>query len=74
MKKFRDMISEDEIEANNGDHPIGKWFNIVNPETGRRYEIPMLDTLDPDYVFKYVEMMKTKEETPELFDKIMDWK
>lgn len=49
------------------------YANIVNPETGKPYIIPMLDYTDPEYVNKYVEYMKLKEEQPETFKKIMNW-
>ena len=52
---------------------LAYYFNMKNPATGRRYDIPMLNTMDPAYVFKYVEMMKTKEEQPDLFERMLRW-
>jgi len=49
------------------------YLNMMNPQTGRRYDIPMLDSQAGDYYFKYIEFMKTKERSPETFDKILNW-
>jgi len=48
-------------------------YNEKNPDTGLRYDIPMLKTTDPDYPRKYAEMMRTKKHDPALFDKIISW-
>ncbi len=49
------------------------YYNMVNPQNGMRYDIPMLNTLDPDYFFKYVNFMKIKERSPETFEKMLMW-
>jgi hypothetical protein len=50
-----------------------RLFNIVDPETGLRYDIPMLKTTAPDYFWQYIHFMKIKEKDPDLFQKILDW-
>lgn len=50
------------------------YFDIKNPETGFRYNIPMLDTGAPGYYYKYINYMKIRETSPETFKQIMDWK
>lgn len=50
-----------------------EYFEMINPETGMRYEIPFLSYSDNDYFYKYVEYMKLKEKNPEQFEKILNW-
>lgn len=49
------------------------YYNMVDPETNLRYDIPLVSPLDPSYYFKYVYYMKLKESSPETFKKIMNW-
>ncbi|WP_038250915.1 hypothetical protein [Ghiorsea bivora] len=49
------------------------YYNMVNPQNGLRYDIPMLTPTDPDYFSKYVYFMKMKEQSEETFDKILRW-
>ena len=49
------------------------YANIKNPKTGFSYNIPMLRFDDPEYINKYIEYMKMKEEKPEQFQKILNW-
>jgi hypothetical protein len=49
------------------------YFNMVDPSTGDRYDIPMLPTTAPDYYFRYVYYMRIKEASPETFEKVMSW-
>lgn len=58
-----------DVEVKSNDY----YFNIVNPDTGRRYDIPMLSTADPDYYFRYVKAMRMKEKQPETFEKLINW-
>jgi len=51
-----------------------KLFNTVNPQTGKRYEIPMLDKNDHKYRELYIEAMRLKKEDPDSFERMMDWK
>jgi len=52
---------------------LAYYYNMKKPVTGLRYDIPMLNTLAPDYYYKYVNFMKIKEQQPDLFDKILRW-
>lgn len=49
------------------------YYNIVNPQNGMRYDIPMLNTRDSDYYFKYINFMKMKERSEETFNKVLNW-
>jgi Zn-dependent M28 family amino/carboxypeptidase len=46
---------------------------MKDPKTGFSYNIPMLRFDDPEYINKYIEYMKMKEEKPEQFQKILNW-
>ena len=75
---MEDILKQDakNESADNQDKPkkdLAYYYNMKNPATGLRYDIPMLNTLDPDYLFKYVDMMKTKEEQPDLFGRMLRW-
>ena len=50
-----------------------EYFNTLNPETGLRYDIPMVSPVDPTYYFKYIYYMKLKERSPDTFQKILNW-
>ena len=50
-----------------------EYFNMLNPETGLRYDIPMVSPVDPTYYFKYIYYMKLKERSPDTFQKILNW-
>jgi len=70
------VLKESEIPA---DKPAGfptddELFNTVNPETGIRYDIPMLATDAVDYYWSYIYYMKILLKSPELFKSIMEWK
>ncbi len=49
------------------------YWNLVHPGSGFRYSIPMLMQDDPGYFYKYVDFMKTKEQSPDTFAKILRW-
>jgi len=49
------------------------YYNLVDPGSGFKYSIPMLKRDDPAYFFKYVDYMKTKERSPNTFEKILRW-
>lgn len=49
------------------------YANMKNPKTGFSYSIPMLKFDDPEYINKYIDYMKMKEEKPEQFQKILNW-
>lgn len=50
-----------------------QYFNIVNPETGLRFDIPMVSPVDPNYFFQYIYYMKLRERSPETFQNILNW-
>ena len=52
---------------------IGMYGSIKNPITGKRFIIPGIDFMIPDYTYKYAEMMRTLVDKPEEFNKIMNW-
>ena len=49
------------------------YFNMKDPKSGSRYDIPMLSRIDPEYYFKYIYFMKLKERSPDTFEKILRW-
>jgi len=49
------------------------YYNMLDPRTGQRYEIPMLTRMDPAYYYKYINFMKMKERSEETFSKILNW-
>ena len=49
------------------------YFDLKDPRTGVRYDIPMLDTLSPGYYYDYIHYMKLKESSPNTFEKVMSW-
>ena len=65
--------SIDRVGRGESDNDLGYWYNMKNPETGLRYDIPMLDSLDPEYYFKYVYYMKLKDSAPDTFEQILKW-
>jgi len=54
-------------------HPDAYYWDMVNEDTGARYNIPMLDTLSPSYYWDYVHYMKLKEASPDTFEKVLSW-
>lgn len=64
-----DNVTLGEVPGN----PDSVYFNMVNPDSGLRYDIPMLSPVDPGYYFKYVYYMQMKEDSPETFNKIINW-
>ena len=87
--EFRDFVTKksDDIlrftgNVNESDHAGSvdasnltdeEYFNMLNPETGLRYDIPMVSPVDPTYYFKYIYYMKLKERSPDTFQKILNW-
>lgn len=66
-----DITDNKEYEV--GTHPDSYYYNIKDPKTGFRFDIPMLKTTDPVYYFKYIRYMKLREQNEETFNKIMNW-
>ena len=50
-----------------------EYFDIIDPSTGVRYDIPMLASTDPDYFHSYIYYMKMRERSPETFERILNW-
>lgn len=77
IDKQYDVKNDDEVQqgtvTSDLEADIAKYYHITDPDTGYRYNIPMLSTGDPRYMHKYIEYMKTKESNPELFEKILRW-
>jgi len=49
------------------------YFNMLNPDTGLRFDIPMLSPVDPNYFFQYIYYMKLRETSPDTFKKLLTW-
>lgn len=60
-----------------GEQPTVKdnayYAYMKDPKTGFAYNIPMLRFDDPNYIYKYIDYMKMKENNPEQFKRIMEW-
>lgn len=50
-----------------------EYFNIIDEETGKRFNIPLLDVNAPGYYHKYINYMQLRERSPETFAKILGW-
>lgn len=50
-----------------------EYWHTVNPNTGFRYDIPLLLKSDIEYVSKYISFMKLKETDPAAFGRILQW-
>jgi hypothetical protein len=50
-----------------------RLYAIKDPKTGLRYNIPLLNDFSPDYFFKYCNYMRTLENDPKTFAKILAW-
>jgi len=49
------------------------YYNMMDPRSGFRYDIPLLLATEPDYFSKYVYFMRIKETSPDTFEKILRW-
>lgn len=50
-----------------------RLYNIKDPKTGKRYDIPLLDRNATDYFTQYIAKMEILERNPESFKKLMEW-
>jgi len=66
-------LQKDEELASQVEKNDSYYYNMVNPRTGRRYDIPMLSPIDPKYYWEYVYRMKIKESSPNTFEKMLNW-
>lgn len=66
-------IPEPQQDSESSWEEMQRRFQILNPKTGLRYEIPLLDRNSPDYIVKYAKYMKILERDPKTFDKIIWW-
>ena len=48
------------------------YWSMID-DNGSRYSIPMLNSAEPNYYYKYVYYMKLKESSPSTFDSILRW-
>jgi len=76
---FEDQISQetpqvpDASEVIDASEELRRLFMIMNPKTGRRFDIPLLDRNSPSYFMSYVDYMKMYEQDPVAFKKILEW-
>lgn len=73
LKKDEELLSYLQTKIKNLPNPDSYYYNMIDPKSGYRYDIPMLTTLDPVYYFKYVRYMKIKEQSSDTFEKILRW-
>ena len=50
-----------------------KLFNTMNPETGKRYDIPLLSKTDHNFRENYIVAMRLRLENPEAFSRMLNW-
>jgi len=77
---FEDQIPQEETpqvpdasEVIDASEELRRLFMIMNPKTGRRFDIPLLDRNSPSYFMSYVDYMKMYEQDPVAFKKILEW-
>lgn len=73
LQKDEELLSYLQTKIKNLPNPDSYYYNMIDPQSGYRYDIPMLTTLDPVYYFKYVRYMKIKEQSSDTFEKILRW-
>ena len=71
FSNINEMEQEKVVITNDGS--MESYYNTLNPDTGFRYEIPMLRFMDSDYKMKYIEYMKLKETNPAEFERVLQW-
>jgi len=72
--EFLDFVNGEITESKTAHKKTPKeYFAEVDPTTGLRYLIPMLNAKDPHYFQKYVKYMVLKEKNPQEFKRIMEW-
>ncbi|NDY73089.1 hypothetical protein DO021_15510 [Desulfobacter hydrogenophilus] len=49
------------------------YFNIIDPVSGLKYDIPMLSSTAPNYFYSYIYYVKFREHSPDTFDKMLRW-
>ena len=49
------------------------YYNMVDPRSGQKYDIPLLSPLNPEYYSSYIHFMKIKEGSPDTFEKVLSW-
>lgn len=73
LQKDEELLAYMQTKIKNLPNPDSYYYNMIDPKSGYRYDIPMLSTLDPVYYFKYVRYMKIKEQSSDTFEKILHW-
>ena len=65
------METEEETTAKNLSD--AEYFDTIDPLTGFRFAIPLLNPSSPSYYWDYIYYMKIRATAPETFKKIMEW-
>lgn len=60
-----------EIQVPSNDNAY--YWNILDEDTGFRFDIPMLNSTSGTYFYQYISYMKLRERSEETFNKIMNW-
>jgi hypothetical protein len=48
-------------------------MDIIDPRSGKPYNIPLLTMQDPKYLSEYAYFMRLKERNPTAFENILNW-
>ena len=73
---IQDTIQEVEIKQvskKKFNYTDSEYWMMMDPNTGERYDIPMVNPGKPGYSFRYIDMMKERVISPDTFQKIMNW-
>ncbi len=73
LQKDEELLSYVQAQIKSLPNPDTYYYNMIDPQSGHRYDIPMLTTLDPVYYAKYVRYMKMREQSPTTFEKMLRW-
>ena len=69
----KDLNEMEENPLQRAPKTMEDYWNTVDPETGMRFEIPMLKFMDNEYKLKYINYMKMRESDPVVFEGVMRW-
>ena len=69
----KDLNEMEENPLQTAPKTMEDYWNTVDPDTGMRFEIPMLKFMDNEYKIKYINYMKMRESDPVAFEGVMRW-
>ena len=73
LQKDVELLSYVQTKIKSLPNPDNYYYNMIDPRSGYRYDIPMLMRDDPEYYGKYIDFMQLKERSPDTFEKVLRW-